>query len=181
MFKLIGWSPTGNPKKKTVFVFILVPDQFIGRHLSLNVEDAKLLQTRYYKDYGLVLEGLLRHHKIDPMVFNREVDDALPLDSMLSPDLELRKLLTRLDRRNVKPWLLTNAHVSHATRVLNLLGVSDLFEGITFCDYEQVPLVCKPSSQMYERAELEAGAKSPDQCFFVGKLIILSAILCVFY
>lgn len=111
------------------------------------------------------------------MVFNRELDDGLSLDTMLSPDLKLRDLLLRLDRSRVKPWLLTKAHFSHAKSVLNILGASDLLEGITFCDYEQVPLVCKPSSQMYERAEQEAGAKSPDQCFFVSKLIQLSANL----
>ncbi|KAJ6130483.1 HAD-superfamily hydrolase subfamily IA variant 3 [Penicillium capsulatum] len=142
-------------------------DQFISKHLSLSAEDATRLQTRYYTDYGLVLEGLLRYHKIDPIVFNQEVDEALPLDTILGPDPKLRPLLARLDRRKVQPWLLTNAHISHATRVLDLLGVRDLFEGITFCDYGEVPLVCKPSQRMYERAEQEAGAQSPDQCVFV--------------
>lgn len=102
------------------------------------------------------------------MVFNREVDDALPLDNILKPEPRLRGLLMRLDRSKVKPWLFTNAYITHAERVLGLLGITDLFEGITYCDYGKMPLICKPNSAMYERAEEEAKAKGAEKCFFVG-------------
>ncbi|KKK12567.1 hypothetical protein P175DRAFT_0494756 [Aspergillus ochraceoroseus IBT 24754] len=141
--------------------------QFFVRHLSLNADDAHLLHTKYYKEYGLAIEGLTRHHKIDPLEFNRQVDDALPLDQILKPDPKLRKLLEDIDRDKVKMWLLTNAYVTHANRVVKLLGVEDLFEGITYCDYGQTPLVCKPTQAMYEKAEKEAGAPSTEQCYFV--------------
>lgn len=117
----------------------------------------------------MAIEGLTRHHQIDPLEFNYEVDDALPLDRILKPDPKLRKLLESLDTSKVKPWLLTNAYVNHGKRVIKLLGVEDLFEGITFCDYGQLPLVCKPSQEMYAKAEKEAGAPSTESCYFVGK------------
>ncbi|KIA75477.1 pyrimidine 5'-nucleotidase [Aspergillus ustus] len=142
-------------------------DQFIAKHLSLNAQDATLLQQKYYKDYGLVLEGLTRHHKIDPMAFNREVDDALPLDSIVSPDQGLKTLLSHLDTTKVKPWLLTNAYSSHAQRVLRLLDLEGFFEGITYCDYGSLPLVCKPDQEMYARAEREAGVAPGKPCYFV--------------
>lgn len=82
-----------------------------------------MLHMKYYKDYGLAIEGLARHHKIDPMEFNREVDDALPLDEILSPDLELRAMLEAFDRTKVKLWLFTNAHVTHGKRVVRLLDI----------------------------------------------------------
>lgn len=128
-----------------------------------------MLHQKYYKEYGLAIEGLTRHHKIDPLEFNYEVDDALPLDAILKPDPKLRKLLESLDTTKVKPWLLTNAYVSHGKRVVKLLGVEDLFEGITYCDYGQLPLICKPSQEMYAKAEKEAGAPSTESCYFVGK------------
>lgn len=128
-----------------------------------------MLHQKYYKEYGLAIEGLTRHHQIDPLEFNYEVDDALPLDRILKPDPKLRKLLESLDTSKVKPWLLTNAYVNHGKRVIKLLGVEDLFEGITFCDYGQLPLVCKPSQEMYAKAEKEAGAPSTESCYFVGK------------
>lgn len=128
-----------------------------------------MLHMKYYKEYGLAIEGLTRHHKIDPLEFNREVDDALPLDDILKPDPKLRRLLEDIDRSKVRMWLLTNAYVTHAKRVVKLLQVDDLFEGITYCDYGNSPLVCKPSQAMYERAEKEAGASSTSECYFVGK------------
>ena len=155
-------------------------DQFFVKHLSLNADDATMLHQKYYKEYGLAIEGLTRHHKIDPLEFNREVDDALPLDNILKPDPKLRSLLLDLDRSKVKPWLLTNAYVNHAKRVVKLLQVDDLFDGVTFCDYGQLPLICKPSQDMYEKAEIEAGAPSSEQCYFVGMWLtsLYSALLC---
>lgn len=140
-------------------------------HLALSPEDAHMLHTKYYKEYGLAIEGLTRHHKIDPLEFNRLVDDALPLDNILKPDLKLRKLLQDIDRSKVKPWLLTNAYVNHAQRVVKLLQVDDLFEGITYCDYARPPLICKPSQTMYDQAEKDAGTLSKEQCYFVGEIL----------
>lgn len=123
---------------------------------------------KYYKEYGLAIEGLTRHHKIDALEFNRQVDDALPLDKILKPDPKLRKLLEDIDRNKVKLWLLTNAYVNHGKRVVKLLQVDDLFEGITYCDYGRPPLTCKPSQTMYDKAEKEAGVSSKTQSYFVG-------------
>lgn len=127
-----------------------------------------MLHRKYYTEYGLAIEGLTRFHKIDPLVFNREVDDALPLETILSPDAELRELLEDFDTSKAKPWLFTNAYVNHGKRVVKLLGIDDLFEGITFCDYSASKLVCKPQPEMFEKAEREAGAPSSSQCYFVG-------------
>ena len=146
----------------------LLLDKFFVKHLDLNSSDAHMLHQKYYKEYGLAIEGLTRHHKIDPLAFNYEVDDALPLDNILKPDPKLRKLLEDLDTTKVKPWLLTNAYVNHAKRVVKLLGIEDLFEGVTYCDYGQLPLVCKPSQDMYAKAEKEAAAPSTESCLFVG-------------
>ncbi|XHG03673.1 hypothetical protein AWENTII_006973 [Aspergillus wentii] len=143
-------------------------NKFFVKHLSLDPQDAHMLHQKYYKEYGLAIEGLTRHHQIDALDFNREVDDALPLNNILKPDPKLRKLLEDIDKTKVKLWLLTNAYVNHGKRVVKLLQVDDLFEGITYCDYAQPPpLVCKPSQDMYEKAEIEAGAPSTEQCYFV--------------
>lgn len=145
----------------------LINDYFV-KHLSLSADDASMLHQKYYKDYGLAVSGLALHHKIDPLEFNREVDDALPLDGIITPNPQLRQLLSDFDRSKVKMWLFTNAYITHARRVIRLLGVEDMFEGITYCDYGQIPLHPKPHVEMYEKAETEAGATSAEECFFVG-------------
>ena len=132
-----------------------------------------MLHQKYYTEYGLAIEGLVRHHKIDPLEYNKKVDDALPLDGLITSDPNLREVLEDMDKRKVKLWLFTNAHVTHATRVVKLLGIDDLFEGMTFCDYTQSKLVCKPHKEMFDKAELEAGAASVNDCFFVGEFISL--------
>ncbi|MCJ1282235.1 hypothetical protein MMC26_001558 [Xylographa opegraphella] len=144
-------------------------DKYFVEHLSLTEADAKMLHQKYYTEYGLAIEGLVRHHKVDPLEYNRKVDDALPLDGVITPDPQLRQLLVDIDRSKVRPWLFTNAFVTHGKRIVKLLGVDDLFEGITYCDYAQATLVCKPHPEMYALAELQSGVSSAEDCFFVGQ------------
>lgn len=146
-------------------------DEYFQTHLSLSRDDARELHLRYYKDYGLAIEGLVRHHKIDPLEYNEKVDDALPLDDIIKPDPKLRKLLEDIDRSKVKMWLFTNAYITHGKRVVNLLGIEDLFDGITYCDYGAEKLLCKPSPAMYAKAMREAGMTDLNDCYFVGELV----------
>ncbi|CAF1342913.1 unnamed protein product [Didymodactylos carnosus] len=140
---------------------------FINELKDVTTEEASQLHERYYKDYGLALEGLVRHHQVDPMDYNAKVDDALPLEQILKRDDHLRALLLRMDTRKVRRWILTNAYVTHAKRVLKILGVEDLFEGITFCDYNQQTLICKPQPKMFQKAMDEANIQDRTKCFLV--------------
>ncbi|KAJ9605562.1 putative suppressor of disruption of TFIIS [Cladophialophora chaetospira] len=142
-------------------------NKYFITHLDISTEEATFLHQKYYKDYGLAIEGLTRFHKIDPLDFNREVDDALPLDELLTPHAETREMLERFDKSKVKMWLFTNAHITHGERVVRLLGIDDLFEGITFCDYRQTPLIPKPLPQMFAKAEREAGVTAETPIYFV--------------
>jgi pyrimidine and pyridine-specific 5'-nucleotidase len=144
-------------------------DKYFIEHLSLSEEDADMLHQKYYKEYGLAIEGLVRHHKVDPLEYNEKVDDALPMDQILEPNPQLRSFLESFDRSKVKLWLFTNAHITHGKRVVKLLDVEDCFEGITYCDYAQERLVCKPHAEMFEKAEREAGVSRMEQCYFVGE------------
>lgn len=144
-------------------------DQYFITHLSLPPDEAKRLTREYYTKYGLAIEGLVRHHQIDPLDFNAKVDDALPLQDILSPDAELRRLLEDIDTDKVRLWLFTNAYVTHGKRVVRLLGIDDLFEGLTFCDYAQHPFVCKPSHDMFRKAMQEAVVERGEDCYFVGE------------
>lgn len=143
---------------------------YFVRHLSLDDESAEMLHQQYYKDYGLALEGLVRFHHIDALKYNTEVDDALPLEHILRPDPALRLLLQSFDRKKVKKlWLFTNAYKTHGRRCVKLLGIDDLFDGITYCDYGSIPLVCKPKHEMFDKAMKEAGvpAHRKDRCLYI--------------
>ena len=152
-------------------------DEYFISHLSLPASEAIRLHQRYYRDYGLAISGLVKHHQVDPLVYNREVDDALPLERLIRRDEGLIKLLQGVDKRKCKLWLFTNAHITHAQRVVRLLGVEEFFEGMTYCDYSQQPLIAKPHVEMFEKAEREAGLTFAEgkggegqrhaRCFFV--------------
>ncbi|KAK4130745.1 pyrimidine 5-nucleotidase [Trichocladium antarcticum] len=142
-------------------------DRYFATHLSLPWDDAVRLHREYYQNYGLAIEGLVRHHQIDPLEYNAKVDDALPLDGIITPRPQLKKLLADLDRSKVKLWLFTNAYVNHAQRVIRLLDVGEFFDGVTYCDYRDSPLVCKPQPDMYAKAMRQAGVAKHEDCFFV--------------
>lgn len=145
--------------------------------MSLSQEDANELHYRYYREYGLAIEGLVRHHKVDPLEYNSKVDDALPLEDIIKPDPELRRLIQDVDTSKVRLWLFTNAYITHGKRVVKLLQVDDLFEGITFCDYGSDKFYCKPHPEMFDKAMTEAGIKSNEKCYFVGQWIRTKMII----
>ncbi|CZT19826.1 probable pyrimidine 5`-nucleotidase [Ramularia collo-cygni] len=142
-------------------------DKYFESHLSLPREEATRLHQQYYKDYGLAIEGLVRHHQVDPLEYNKQVDDALPLEDIIKPNPALRKMLEDIDREKIKPWLFTNAYVTHGEKVVKLLGIDDLFEGITYCDYAAERLLCKPDPEMFAKAMRESGSTDVSQCYFV--------------
>ncbi|KAK7728226.1 putative suppressor of disruption of TFIIS [Cytospora paraplurivora] len=144
-------------------------DKYFAKHLNLPEEEATRLHSEYYTTYGLAIEGLVRHHEIDPLEYNAKVDDALPLDGVIKPRPELQKLLRDIDRSKVKLWLFTNAYINHARRVIRLLDIDDQFDGVTYCDYSSVPFVCKPQKDAYIKAMKEAGVEKWEDCFFVGE------------
>ncbi|KAI1366489.1 pyrimidine nucleotidase [Xylaria arbuscula] len=140
---------------------------YFEKHLSLSPQEAIDLHAKYYEKYGLAIGGLMRHHNIDPLHFNSEVDDALPLQDMIQPRVDLVRLLQDVDRSKVRLWLFTNAYVNHGRRVVKILGVDKMFEGITYCDYTTLPFVSKPQEEMFAKAMMEAGAHNMEDCYFV--------------
>ncbi|KAI9893557.1 MAG: hypothetical protein M1814_006353 [Vezdaea aestivalis] len=146
-------------------------DNYFEYHLELDPAEAKILHNTYYTQFGLALEGLVRYHKVNAMDYNKQVDDALPLERVLSYNPRLRALLEDLDTTIVKPWLFTNAYVTHGRRVVRLLGVEDLFEGLTYSDYSAIDrgekLLSKPAEEAYQRAMTDANVDDVYKCFFV--------------
>ncbi|ODV78698.1 pyrimidine 5-nucleotidase [Suhomyces tanzawaensis NRRL Y-17324] len=125
--------------------------QFFKDNLQLNDEDAHKLHILYYQTYGLAIEGLVRNHQIDALEYNSKVDDSLDLKSALSYNQELRDMLLSIknDHDYDHLWLITNAYKNHALRVISFLGLGDLFDGLTFCDYSKFPIVCKPMPKFF--------------------------------
>jgi pyrimidine and pyridine-specific 5'-nucleotidase len=145
-------------------------DKYFMDNLNVSQEEAIALHQKYYKSYGLAIDGLVRHHpELDPLDFNSKVDDALPLEDILKPSEEIQQLLADIATTKVKPWLFTNAYVTHAKRVLRLLGIEKYFEGLTYCDYSAPGgrIIAKPTQEMCEKAMSEASVTDVKNCYFV--------------
>ena len=80
------------------------------RRLGLSDDEAKDLHSHYYREYGLAIRGLVRHHAVDALDYDKHCDAALPLDEVLKDDPKLRRLLGDIDRKKCHVWALTNAY-----------------------------------------------------------------------
>lgn len=135
--------------------------------IASDYEGVLSLCTRYHKDYGLAIKGLLLHHDIDPLLFNAETDDSLPLDEILKKDHQLVEMLNSIIQQEVEVWAFTNAMIGHGERVLRLLGVRDFFKGVIACDYSLPDFPCKPEARAFYLAMKTAQVEEPTDCYFV--------------
>jgi len=163
-----------------------LPSQDYFVSIGLSHQEAADLHLKYFTQYGLALRGLTRHHDvgkslayvsqfaslivIDPLDFDRECDQALPLEQMISYDEKVRKLFEDIDRSKFRVWALTNAYRivihgslskriqltclsnQHAERVLRILRLDDLIQGMIYCDYPLKDFLCKPEADFYRMA-----------------------------
>lgn len=132
-------------------------------------DDANEILRNYYHEFGLSLIGLIKDYKVNPLEYNKMVDDSVPLHKVLRPDPELRKFLVCCKLQFDKLWLFTNSFKNHAVECLKLLGVADLFDGITYCDYTRPldEIYCKPDVRFYQQLKLESGLGSWKNSWFV--------------
>ncbi|SPO32552.1 related to pyrimidine 5-nucleotidase [Ustilago trichophora] len=135
--------------------------------MGLSEDEAKTLHTTYYKTYGLAIRGLVKHHQIDPLDYDRKCDASLPLEEILRPDPQIKRLLTDIDRTRVRVFAATNAYKYHADRVLRLLELEDQVEGIVYCDYAVRDFACKPELDYYRAALAVVGASPETRNYFV--------------
>ena len=122
--------------------------------------DVDGLRRRYWKDYGATLQGLIRHHGINPEDYLDYVH-AVDVGSRLSPDNELRRVLENLC---LPSYVFTNASRCHVDRVVTALGLEGLFEDvfdIRIADYQP-----KPNPDPY-RQVLDKLVLPGDQCIMV--------------
>lgn len=92
----------------------------------------------------------------DALDYDKVCDASLPLEDILSPSPSLRALLQSIDPSKARIFGLTNAYQTHARRVLSIIGVDDLLEGLVFCDYAQKDgnFSCKPELSFYNEVRL---------------------------
>ncbi|KAG0196725.1 hypothetical protein BGX28_009805 [Mortierella sp. GBA30] len=94
-----------------------------------------------------------------------KVDGSLPLEEILQENIPLREMIKSM--KIEKKWLFTNAGKNHALRVIKVLGLEGLFDGLTYCDYQEPHFICKPEPESFRKAMKDAGVVHPSNCYFV--------------
>lgn len=131
--------------------------QYIMDTLDLDEHHAFKLRQHYWKIYGATLKGLMRHHGVDPYHFLCETHDNMDLENMVSETKKLRYCINRLKGRKV---IFTNAPMNYAMRVLDVLGITDLFT-VVF-SVESTKFHPKPSVRGFQQLLKQIKAKASD-------------------
>lgn len=136
-------------------------------HLGLGTEEATHLREVYVHRYGTTLAGLLAEHreKVDVEEYLAYVHDV-PVEDYLRLNLALRAMLTGIPLRRV---IFTNSSAEHAARVLNALGIADLFERVV--DIRALNFVHKPRQEAYERLLALLSAPGP-ACILIDDRVV---------
>jgi putative hydrolase of the HAD superfamily len=116
--------------------------RFIAELLQLSLDEAFILQKRYYREFGTTLRGLMQVHKIEPDEFLAYVHDIDCTVLDVAPRLDA--VLSRLQGRKL---IFTNGSEHHAENVMAQLGISHHFEGIF--DIRAADFIPKPQPECY--------------------------------
>ena len=118
--------------------------EFISKNLSMDMSDAKKLQSKYYKQHGTTLRGLMDNHGIDPDHF---LDEVHRLDySIVGSNKTLNEELHKLEGRKI---IYTNANKKHVIDVLDRIDLSNFFDEIF--DIKMANYIPKPELLPYEQ------------------------------
>tara|TARA_B100001173_G_scaffold204810_1_gene176634 strand:+ start:269 stop:943 length:675 start_codon:yes stop_codon:yes gene_type:complete len=127
--------------------------EFISNNLNLEISEAKKLQSKYYKQHGTTLRGMMDNHGVDPDYF---LDEVHRLDySIVGPNQLLNDELEKLEGRKI---IYTNANEKHVLDVLKRINLSDYFDeifDIKLANYIPKPEI-KPYKQIIELFKIDA-------------------------
>ncbi len=139
--------------------------KFMTEVVGIPEAEADRLRGTYLDEYGTTLNGLRANYHVDPDAYLSYVHD-IPLDQMLDPDPDLRRMLASLPQKKV---LFTNANRDHALRVLGRLGVSDQIDIIA--DLFALQMTNKPEPGAYRMAMALADEDDPHACVIVDDMV----------
>ncbi len=139
-------------------------NDYMRQHLDIPENEIPHLREKYFLQYGTTLRGLQAHHNINTEDYLAYVHD-LPLKDYLLPDPLQRSIIASLPTRNL---IFTNADISHARRVLAMLGLEELFTAIV--DLNAVAPYCKPMPESFGAALKAAGEPDPWRCVMIDDL-----------
>lgn len=116
--------------------------EFIQRLLGCDAVEARRVQKLYFHEHGTTLAGLMAANGVDPHEFLDYVHD---IDlARISADPAVVEAIDRLPGRK---FVFTNGDAAYASRVLEKLGLANLWDGLH--DIHAMDYVPKPNPRSY--------------------------------
>ena len=116
-------------------------NQYICEKVKINFTEADLLRQKYWDNYGATLEGLIKHHNIDPTEFLKETHTLINLENLVVPMKDLIKILSSINEKKI---LYTNAPRDYTNKVLEACRVEECFDDVF--SIEDSNFIAKPSA-----------------------------------
>jgi putative hydrolase of the HAD superfamily len=139
--------------------------EYIQEHLGLTAAESDTLRRGYWQRYGATLLGLVRHHGVKPAHFLHHTHRLPGLEQRVRGHGGDLAALARLPGRR---YILTNAPAAYAERVLGVLGIRALFDGVIAIEQMQMfgQLRPKPDARMLRWVAARLGT-TPARCVLV--------------
>lgn len=136
--------------------------EYVAKLLSVPKDEARKVQKKYYVEYGTTLNGLMKHHEIDPHEYLHHVHD---IDyTAIVPNLALREAISSLPARKI---VFTNGSQKHAQNAIKAMGLKGVFHDII--DIAGTNFIPKPSFEAFD-ALLNAHDIKPAKSIMVEDL-----------
>ena len=159
---LIDLDDTVYPASSGVWLAIQARmEKYMLERLRIPPQDVPAMRRDLYLKYGTTLRGLQVTRHIDELDFLSFVHDV-PVCNLLTPDQAVREALLKISQPK---FIFTNADRHHARRVLEVLELSDCFEGII--DILDIAPYCKPMPEAFQIAMKLANVTDPQDCIFI--------------
>ena len=154
---LFDLDNTLYPAERDLFSLIDVRiNNYMEKQVGIDLQAVDGLRRQYWKDYGTTLQGLIRHHEVDPEDYLDYVH-AVDVGSRLSADMELRESIEKLP---LPSYVFTNGSRCHVDRVVTALGLDGLFADvfdIRIANYQP-----KPNPDPYQQVLSALGLRGED-------------------
>jgi putative hydrolase of the HAD superfamily len=138
---------------------------YIVRELGVTEPEADALRRRYWHRYGATLLGLVRHHGVKVPHFLHHTHVLPGLEARVRGHAHDFAALARLPGRR---YVLTNAPAAYTARVLGVLGIEPLFDGVIPIEQMRMfgQLRPKPDARMLRQVAARLGV-TPSRCVLV--------------
>lgn len=151
--------------------------EYMVQHLGFSSETVAAETLNLYVNHGTTLAGLVASgHRIDYVHWHEFVHwgaGAIDYGHAIRPAPELRELLFSID---IPKYILTNADRVHMDKCLELMGISDCFQGFFY--FENVmdigreagivcanSVLCKPNPKTYQLVAQRLGVDMAEVMF----------------